>query len=71
MKKGMKIAVCGRIQTGSYNGKDDRKVYTTEVVVDEHYFAESKATEADDVQETKTDSEGFMEVPEGEELPFE
>ncbi len=39
--------------------------------MDEHYFAEGKAAEADDAQETKTDSEGFMEVPEGEELPFE
>ena len=71
LRKGMKIAVCGRIQTGSYTGKDDRKVYTTEVVVDEHYFAEGKAAEVDNTQETKTDSEGFMEVPEGEELPFE
>ena len=71
LKKGMKIAVCGRIQTGSYTGKDDKKVYTTEVVVDEHYFAEGKSIDADDEKETKTDSEGFMEVPEGEELPFE
>ena len=71
LKKGMKIAVCGRIQTGSYTGKDDRKVYTTEVVVDEHYFAEGKAAEVDNTQETKIDSEGFMEVPKGEELPFE
>ena len=71
LKKGMKIAVCGRIQTGSYTGKDDRKVYTTEVVVDEHYFAEGKAAASDDAQETKSDNEGFMEVPEGEELPFE
>ena len=38
----MKIAVCGRIQTGSYTGKDDRKVYTTEVVVDEHYLRKAK-----------------------------
>jgi single-strand DNA-binding protein len=65
LKKGMKIAVCGRIQTGSYTGKDDKKVYTTDVVVDEHYFAESKSAE------TTTDEEGFMEVQDGEELLFE
>ena len=43
LKQGTKIAVTGRIQTGSYTNKDGVKVYTTEVVVEEHEFAESKS----------------------------
>lgn len=42
-KQGTKIEVRGRIQTGSYINKDGQKVYTTEVVIDEMDFAESKA----------------------------
>lgn len=42
LKKGMKIAVVGRIQTGSYTNRDGQKVYTTDVVVEEHEFAEKK-----------------------------
>ena len=42
LKKGMKIIVRGRIQTGSYTNKDGQKVYTTDVVVEEQEFAESK-----------------------------
>ena len=42
VRKGMKIAVTGRIQTGSYEGKDGKKVYTTDVVVEESEFCESK-----------------------------
>ena len=41
-RKGTKIAVSGRIQTGSYTNKDGVKVYTTEVIVDDQEFAESK-----------------------------
>ena len=43
MKKGMKIAVAGRIQTGNYTNRDGQKVYTTDVVIEEQEFAESKA----------------------------
>ena len=43
LKKGMKIAICGRIQTGSYTNKDGVRVYTTDIVVEEQEFAESKA----------------------------
>lgn len=46
LKKGMKMIVYGRIQTGSYTNKDGVKVYTTDVVVEEHEFAESKASGA-------------------------
>ena len=42
LKKGTKIAVTGRIQTGSYTNKDGVKVYTTEVIVEEQEFAESR-----------------------------
>lgn len=71
LHKGMKIAVSGRIQTGSYTNKEGRKVYTTEVVVDDQEFAESKGTETK-TAEPSTGYDGFMSIPEGmdEELPF-
>lgn len=72
-RQGMRIAVSGRIQTGSYVNKDGIKVYTTEVVVEEQEFAESKAeAEGRPFHESTTDAEGFMNVPDGldEELPF-
>ena len=59
-RQGMRVAVSGRIQTGSYTNKDGQKVYTTDVIVDRHEFAQSK-TEA----ETPEKSDGFYNVPEG------
>ena len=44
LRKGIKIALTGRIQTGSYTNRDGQKVYTTDVVVEEQEFAESKIT---------------------------
>ena len=44
LKQGTKIAVIGRIQTGSYTDRNGNKVYTTDVVVEEHEFAESKSS---------------------------
>lgn len=73
LRKGTKIAIVGRIQTGSYTNKDGAKVYTTEVVVEEQEFAESKASESNDVQrQEQPTGDGFMNIPEGlqEELPF-
>ena len=74
LKKGTKIAVTGRIQTGSYTDKDGKKVYTTEVVAEEHEFVESKGSGANenDVPTFKPDSNGFVSIPDGveEELPF-
>lgn len=66
LKKGMKIAVSGRIQTGSYE-KDGVKHYTTDIVVEEHEFCESKKESS-----TQESADGFMAVPDGmdEELPF-
>lgn len=76
LKQGTKIAIAGRIQTGSYTNKDGNKVYTTDVVVEECEFAESKNTSQNN-QPTKpepapTDTDGFMNIPDGleEELPF-
>lgn len=83
LRKGMKICISGRIQTGSYVNKDGVKVFTTDVVVDEHEFAESKNAAGGDSpgQEAlpqpegsagKADESSFLEIPEGieEELPF-
>ena len=45
LKKGTKIAVTGRIQTGDYTNKDGQKVYTTDVIIEEQEFAESRKSE--------------------------
>ena len=65
-RKGTKIAITGRIETGSYTNRDGAKVYTTEVIVDNQEFAESKA------KEEKPQEDGFMDMPEGidEDVPF-
>lgn len=70
-KKGMKFDVVGRIQTGSYEDKDGKKVYTTDVVVEEIEFGESKGAAKDEKSDEKPD-EGFMDVPDdvADELPF-
>lgn len=73
--KGTKIAVVGRIQTGSYTNKDGAKVYTTDVVVEEQEFAESRASQQSGQQSAprpSVEDDGFMNLPDGidEELPF-
>ncbi len=56
-RKGMKVEVCGRIQTGSYTAQDGSKRYTTDVVVEEQGFGESKAeTSAQSVTEDFSDA---------------
>ena len=82
MKQGTKIAITGRIQTGSYTNKDGNRVYTTEVVVEEQEFAESKKGSGNNgggyQQEDRPDpgnasSDGFMDIPTGltgNDLPF-
>lgn len=52
--KGTKLAIVGRITTGSYTNKDGQKVYTTEVTVEEQEFAESKAASSQNQQSTPT-----------------
>lgn len=64
-EKGTKIVISGRIRTGSYTDSEGVKRYSSNVVVEEHFFTESKKA-------SDTDSkDGFMSVPEDEELPFE
>ena len=60
LHQGMKIAVSGRIQTGNYTNKDGQKIYTTDVVVEEQEFCESKASD-----QPKEQNNGFVKVPEG------
>lgn len=68
LHKGMKIAVFGHIQTGSYTNKDNQKVYTTDVVVEEHEFCESKGQ----AQAETTPANDFVNIPANvdAELPF-
>ena len=79
-RKGLRIAITGRIQTGSYTNRDGVRVYTTDVVVEEQEFAESKSASGSNdggysapVHAPNTSiNDGFMNIPDGidEELPF-
>ena len=81
-RQGLKVVVTGRIQTGSYTNKDGVKVYTTEVIVEEQEFAESRAESeanrgmyqqsAPSPAPSAPAGDGFMNIPDGidEELPF-
>ena len=83
-RQGMRILVSGRIQTGSYVNKDGQKVYTTEVILDDQEFADSKGASADmggygqsapsqRPAPTSAIGDGFMNIPDGVEdegLPF-
>lgn len=85
-RQGIRIVVTGRIQTGSYTNRDGNKVYTTDVVVEEQEFAESKATSDSHMSHapamgapahtaptpSAASTDGFMNIPDGidEELPF-
>lgn len=82
LRKGIKIVATGRIQTGSYTNKDGQKVYTTDVVIEEQEFAESKGSGESNREERDRAAmqaagygdagDGFMNIPDGidEELPF-
>ena len=73
LRKGTKLVITGRIQTGSYTNKDGQRIYTTDVIIEEQEFAESKK---DDGSSPKgpypTGTDGFINIPDGidEELPF-
>ena len=71
LHKGMRIVIGGRISTGSYKDKDGKTIYTTDVIVEEHEFAQNKDSGAgvDSSETSKTDKDGFMEASEGE-IPF-
>lgn len=78
--KGIKIVITGRIQTGSYTNREGQKVYTTDIVIEEQEFAESKAASEgggqsqaqNSQQQYQSAGDGFMNIPDGvdEELPF-
>ena len=75
LRKGTKIAITGRIQTGSYTNKDGNKVYTTDVVVEEHEFVESKCANSNtntNAGGLPTGNEDFMNIPPDldSEVPF-
>ena len=80
LRQGTKIVLTGRIQTGSYTNRDGQKVYTTDIVVEEQEFAESKAAAAGNGGQgnysrpsaATSDTDGFMTIPDGidDELPF-
>lgn len=81
-RQGLKIVISGRIQTGSYTNKEGQRVYTTDVVVEDQEFAESKANSSEGGYQAPSNAErpapsaaaadGFMNIPDGidEELPF-
>lgn len=60
--KGKKVAVTGRIQTGSYVNKDNQKVYTTDIVVEEQEFCESKGAESKPTNNAPVGDGDFMEL---------
>ena len=75
-RQGMRVLVSGRIQTGSYTNKDGVKVYTTDIVVEDQEFADSKGS-TDNHQQSRPEqpsaSDGFMNISDGVEdegLPF-
>ena len=74
LHKGVKIAVTGRIQTGSYKNKDGNTIYTTDVVVEEQEFAESKSSQQSQNNDRPQASQdnSWMDIPDGieSELPF-
>ena len=81
LKQGTKMVVSGRIQTGSYTNKDGQRVYTTDVVVEEQEFAESKSAASGETaaytpsrpEPSAVAGDGFMNIPDGVEdegLPF-
>ena len=82
-RQGIRIVVSGRIQTGSYTNKDGVRVYTTEVIVEDQEFAESRAESEANRSSFQSSpapgpapsidaGDGFMNIPDGidEELPF-
>ena len=76
-RQGMRVSVSGRIQTGSYVNKDGQKVYTTEVILDDQEFADSKGSSGRGPEQRQVQGadigDGFMSIPDGiedEGMPF-
>ena len=81
LKKGIKVVVTGRIQTGSYTNKDGQKVYTTDVIAEDQEFAESKNASGNNGGQTEVNSSSnntiqddgdFMNIDAGvkDDMPF-
>lgn len=72
LKKGTKVVVTGRIQTGSYTNKDGQKVYTTDIIAEDQEFAESKSSGSQQENETVSNDDDFMDLtPEQkDDMPF-
>lgn len=73
-RKGMKIGITGHIQTGKYDNKDGKTVYTTDVAVDRAEFVEKKADAPETIgQPTENPNDEFMKIPDNidEEIPFQ
>ena len=74
LRQGTKIAVTGRIQTGNYTNSEGKKVYTTDVVVEEHEFVESKSAQRqeDKPEPTPVGTPSFIDIPDDidSEVPF-
>lgn len=71
LKKGTKVVVTGRIQTGSYTNKDGQKVYTTDVIAEDQEFAESKSNSNNDTTPGTDDGDFMNLTPEQkDDLPF-
>lgn len=71
-RQGMQVTISGRIQTGSYTNREGRKIYTTEVVLEEQEFAESKRDGNVPAPQPADAGDGFMNIPDGIEdnIPF-
>ncbi len=77
LHKGIKVAIVGRVQTGSYLNKDGKKVFTTDIVIEEQEFAESKNASAGNATAKPGNAplpggDGFLDIPDDidKDLPF-
>lgn len=72
LRKGMKIAVSGRVQCDNFTDKDGNKRSATYIQVNEHYFCESKGTSDAQPTQPQFNENGYVNIPDGfeEELPF-
>jgi len=70
LKQGTKVVIVGHIQTGSYTNREGKKVYTTDVIIENQEFAESKkSTEVESIDEFIDKLDDFVGVDE-DGLPF-
>ena len=68
-KKGQQVGIVGRIQSRSYDDKDGKKIYVTEVVAEEAYFADSRKEDADNSFGATVQNNPFTPVT-NDDLPF-